>query len=104
LREQGFVKPDVEIDGHAVLAYLRPLLEPVTAAEFQFTRSWLRTEAARLASPRSPAYQLGRNLNLPPAYLLIQRVTLGSIGVLCQLEAKAPYKSILERWLPGFAG
>jgi hypothetical protein len=24
--------------------------------------------------------------------------------VLCQLEAKAPYRSILERWLPGFAG
>jgi predicted unusual protein kinase regulating ubiquinone biosynthesis (AarF/ABC1/UbiB family) len=104
LRHEGFVKPDVEVDAHAVLAYLRPILEPVATDEFRFTRPWLRTEAARLASPRSPAYQLGRNLNLPPAYLLIHRVTLGSIGVLCQLEAKAPYRSILERWLPGFAG
>ena len=49
-------------------------------------------EATRLASPQSPAYQLGRQLNLPPSYLLIHRVTLGSIGVLCQLEAKAPYR------------
>jgi predicted unusual protein kinase regulating ubiquinone biosynthesis (AarF/ABC1/UbiB family) len=104
LRHEGFVKPDLEIDAHAVLAYLRPMLEPVAVDEFRFTRPWLRTEAARLASPRSPAYQLGRHLNLPPAYLLIHRVTLGSIGVLCQLEAKAPYRSILERWLPGFAG
>jgi predicted unusual protein kinase regulating ubiquinone biosynthesis (AarF/ABC1/UbiB family) len=104
LRHEGFVKPDVEIDAQAVLGYLRPILEPVATEEFRFTRTWLRTEAARLASPRSPAYQLGRNLNLPPAYLLIHRVTLGSIGVLCQLEAKAPYRSILERWLPGFAG
>jgi predicted unusual protein kinase regulating ubiquinone biosynthesis (AarF/ABC1/UbiB family) len=104
LRQEGFVKPDLEIDAEAILAYLRPILEPVATEEFQFTRSWLRTEAARLASPRSPAYQLGRNLNLPPAYLLIHRVTLGSIGVLCQLEATAPYRSILERWLPGFAG
>ncbi|MBX6358064.1 MAG: AarF/ABC1/UbiB kinase family protein [Micromonosporaceae bacterium] len=103
LRDEGFVKPDLEIDAQAVLAYLRPILDPVATEEFRFTRSWLRTEAARLASPRSPAYQLGRNLNLPPAYLLIHRVTLGSIGVLCQLEAKAPYRSILERWLPGFA-
>jgi hypothetical protein len=23
--------------------------------------------------------------------------------VLCQLEARAPYRSILEKWLPGFA-
>ena len=72
--------------------------------EFRFTRAWLRGEAARLASPKSPAFQLSRQLNLPPSYLLIHRVTLGSIGVLCQLEAKAPYREILERWLPGFAG
>jgi predicted unusual protein kinase regulating ubiquinone biosynthesis (AarF/ABC1/UbiB family) len=103
LRAEGFVKPDVEIDAHGVLAYLRPMLEPVAAEEFHFTRSWLRAEAARVAGPRSPAYQLGRHLNLPPAYLLIHRVTLGSIGVLCQLEAKAPYRAILEEWLPGFA-
>jgi hypothetical protein len=33
---------------------------------------------------------------------MIHRVTLGSIGVLCQLEARAPYRSVVERWLPGF--
>jgi len=103
LRDEGFIKPDADIDAHAVLRYLRPMLEPIAAEEFRFTRAWLRTEAARVASPRSPAYQLGRQLNLPPAYLLIHRVTLGSIGVLCQLEAQAPYRSIVERWLPGFA-
>jgi hypothetical protein len=46
---------------------------------------------------------LSKSLNLPPSYLLIHRVTLGSIGVLCQLEARAPYRSVVERWLPGFA-
>jgi predicted unusual protein kinase regulating ubiquinone biosynthesis (AarF/ABC1/UbiB family) len=103
LREAGFVKPTVDVDAQAVLDYLRPLLEPIAVDEFQFTRAWLRAEAARIASPRSDAYQLGKNLNLPPSYLLIHRVTLGSIGVLCQLEARAPYRSVVERWLPGFA-
>jgi predicted unusual protein kinase regulating ubiquinone biosynthesis (AarF/ABC1/UbiB family) len=103
LRDQGFLKPDLEIDAQAVLGYLLPMLEPITAEEFRFTRAWLRGEAARLANPRSPAFALGKHLNLPPSYLLIHRVTLGSIGVLCQLEAKARYRSILERWLPGFA-
>ncbi|HEY8472646.1 MAG TPA: AarF/ABC1/UbiB kinase family protein [Natronosporangium sp.] len=103
LRDEGFIKPDLDIDPAEVLDYLLPMLEPITAEEFQFTRAWLRTEAARVASPRSPAYALGRQLSLPPSYLLIHRVTLGSIGVLCQLEAKARYRAILERWLPGFA-
>lgn len=103
LRDEGFIAADVEIDAEAVLAFLRPMIEPVAVGKFRFTRAWLRGEATRLSSPRSPAYQLSRKLNLPPSYLLIHRVTLGSIGVLCQLEAEAPYRSILEEWLPGFA-
>jgi predicted unusual protein kinase regulating ubiquinone biosynthesis (AarF/ABC1/UbiB family) len=104
LRDEGFIRPEVEVDAGAVLTYLRPMLAPIAEPEFRFTRAWLRSEAARVASPRSPAFQLGKHLNLPPAYLLIHRVTLGSIGVLCQLEAKAPYRSVVEEWLPGFAG
>ncbi len=103
LRKEGFIKPDLDLDAAAVLTYLRPLLDPIAADEFQFTREWLRGEATRVANPRSPAYALGRQLSLPPSYLLIYRVTLGSIGVLCQLEAKARYRPILQRWLPGFA-
>jgi hypothetical protein len=30
-------------------------------------------------------------------------VTIGSIGVLCQLSAAANFRSILEEWLPGFS-
>ncbi len=103
LRAEGFVRADVEIDAEAVLQFIAPMLEPIVADEFRFSRAWLRGEAARVANPRSPAYQLGRHLNLPPGYLLIHRVTLGSIGVLCQLEARAPYRGVVERWLPGFA-
>jgi hypothetical protein len=79
------------------------MLDPIAVDEFRLTRGWLRGEATRIASPKSPAYALGRQLNLPPSYLLVHRVTLGSIGVLCQLEAKAPYRQILSEWLPGFA-
>ena len=55
-----------------------------------------------MADPRSPAYQLGKRLNLPPAYLLIHRVTLSTIGVLCQLGATVRLREELEEWLPGF--
>jgi hypothetical protein len=103
LRTEGFVKGDVEVDAHEVLEFVRPILEPLTVDAFQFTRAWLRGEATRLANPRGSAFQLSRNLNLPPSYMMIHRVTLGSIGVLCQLEARAPYRSVVERWLPGFA-
>ena len=103
LRDEGFVSADLEIDAQAVLDYLLPLLEPIAKPEFRFSRAWLRAEATRIANPRSEAYQLGKKLNLPPSYLMIHRVTLGSIGVLCQLEARAAYREVVEKWLPGFA-
>ena len=70
--------------------------------EFTFTRSWMRNQAARIADLRSPAHQLGKQLNLPPSYLLIHRVTLSTIGVLCQLGATVRLREELESWLPGF--
>ncbi|MFJ5531410.1 ABC1 kinase family protein [Streptomyces sp. NPDC093261] len=102
LCEEGFVKDSIDLDPDAVLDYLLPIIEPAQVDEFTFTRGWMRSQAARIADPRSPAYQLGKQLNLPPAYLLIHRVTLSTIGVLCQLGATVRLRDELEEWLPGF--
>ncbi|WP_420000517.1 ABC1 kinase family protein [Streptomyces boninensis] len=102
LRAEGFVKEDIDLDPEAVLDYLVPIIEPAAVERFTFTRSWMRTQAARIADPRNPAHQLGRQLNLPPSYLLIHRVTLSTIGVLCQLGARVRMRDELEEWLPGF--
>jgi len=103
LCQEGFVKPTIRLDPDAVLDYLLPIIEPAAVDEFHFTRSWMRSQAARIGDPRSPAYNLGRQLNLPPAYLLIHRVTLSTIGVLSQLDAHAALRAELLEWLPGFA-
>ncbi|MEU1475703.1 AarF/ABC1/UbiB kinase family protein [Streptomyces sp. NPDC005760] len=102
LSAEGFVKESIELDPDAVLDYLLPIIEPAEVDEFTFTRGWMRSQAARIADPRSPAHQLGKQLNLPPAYLLIHRVTLSTIGVLCQLGATVRLREELEEWLPGF--
>ncbi|WP_327184995.1 ABC1 kinase family protein [Streptomyces sp. NBC_01334] len=102
LRTEGFVKDSIELDPDAVLDYLLPIIEPAQVEEFTFSRGWMRSQAARIADPRSPAHQLGKQLNLPPAYLLIHRVTLSTIGVLCQLGATVRLREELEEWLPGF--
>jgi predicted unusual protein kinase regulating ubiquinone biosynthesis (AarF/ABC1/UbiB family) len=102
LRTEGFIRPGVDVDAQGVLDYLLPLLEPIRQPRFHFTRAWMQEQATRIADPRTEANRLGRMLNLPPAYLLIHRVTIGSIGVLCQLDAEDEYRSVVEAWLPGF--
>jgi predicted unusual protein kinase regulating ubiquinone biosynthesis (AarF/ABC1/UbiB family) len=103
LREEGFLKPGTELDPEAVLDYLAPLIDPLRDPQFTFSREWLREQAAHLANGKNPAASLGRRLNLPPSYLLIHRVTMGGLGILCQLGATVPVRGELGAWLPGFA-
>ena len=103
LRAEGFFKPGTELDPQAVLDYLSPLIEPLRGPSFSFDREWLRRQAAHLANGKNPAASLGRRLNLPPGYLLIHRVTMGGLGILCQLGATVPLRGELRAWLPGFA-
>jgi predicted unusual protein kinase regulating ubiquinone biosynthesis (AarF/ABC1/UbiB family) len=99
----GFIRPGVDVNPTAVLDYLRPILDPLAVDEFTFTRDWMRGQAARLGDPRSEEARVGRMFNLPPSYLLVHRVTIGSIAVLCQLGATAPYRQLAIDWQPGFA-
>jgi predicted unusual protein kinase regulating ubiquinone biosynthesis (AarF/ABC1/UbiB family) len=102
MRELGFVRPGITLTGQEVLDFLGPAADPLREQTFTFTRRWMQRQAARLSDPRREEARVGRLLNLPPSYLLIHRVTLGSIGVLCQLGATAPYRSLAEKWQPGF--
>jgi predicted unusual protein kinase regulating ubiquinone biosynthesis (AarF/ABC1/UbiB family) len=102
MREQGFILDGVDIDARQVMDYLGPTADPLREATFTFSRKWLQRQAARLSDPRREEARVGRMFNLPPHYMLIHRVTLGSTAILCQLEATAPFRSLAETWSPGF--
>jgi predicted unusual protein kinase regulating ubiquinone biosynthesis (AarF/ABC1/UbiB family) len=103
LRDEGFLLPHVEVDPQQLLDYLSPFVEPTRYEYFQFSREWLRGQFTRLNDIRNPDFAIGLKINLPPSYALIHRVWLGSIGVLCQLEANVPVRGELDRWVPAFA-
>ncbi|MFT3874383.1 MAG: AarF/UbiB family protein [Nocardioides sp.] len=103
LRREGFIKDNIRVDPQLVLDYLAPFVEPTRVERFRFTREWMRGQFERLNDPRQPTYTVATKLNLPPSYLLIHRTWLGGIGLLSQLGAEAPFRSILEELLPGFS-
>lgn len=103
LREEGFIKPRITVDPDELRDFLAPFIEPARHEKFRFSRAWMRGQFNRLNDPREPSYTLSLKLNLPPSYLLIHRVWLGGVAVMCQLEAEAPFRRLLEESLPGFA-
>ena len=103
LRSSGFIRPGTAVSADDVLAYLAPFTEPLATERFHFTRRWMQRQAMRVGDTRGRDFRTGRSLNLPPEYLLIHRVTAGSTGILCQLDAEIPARGIVARWQPGFA-
>ena len=103
LRAEGFVTDRFEPDPDALINYVAPFAEPLRHSTFHFTREWMQQQAAVMSDLSTAESKLARHLNLPPSYLMIHRVTFGSLGVLCQLDATAPFREIVERWQPGFA-
>jgi predicted unusual protein kinase regulating ubiquinone biosynthesis (AarF/ABC1/UbiB family) len=104
LREEGFIRADIDVAVEQVMEYLGPILDPLRTPTFTFSREWMREQAARIGDPRREEAKVGRLFNLPPSYLLIHRVSIGSIGVLSQLGATAPFRELAKRWQPGFDG
>ncbi len=102
LRAEGFLLPGVNIDAQQLHDYLAPFTEPAQSETFKFRREWMRDTFARVSDPRNPDFTIGLKLNLPPSYLMIHRVWLGSIGVLSQLECTIPARGEVARWVPGF--
>jgi predicted unusual protein kinase regulating ubiquinone biosynthesis (AarF/ABC1/UbiB family) len=102
LRDEGFIRPNIDLDPEQLLNYLDPFVEPSKHEEFSFSRDWMRGQFTRINDIRNPDFAIGMKINLPPSYALIHRVWLGSIGVLCQLGATVPVRSVLEEWVPGF--
>ena len=103
LRDEGFIRDKVTIDPELLMDYFAPLVEPGKVERFRFSRAWMREQFQRINNPREPAYTVAIKLNLPPSYLLIHRTWIGGIGVLSQLEAEAPFRALMEEYLPGYA-
>ena len=45
---------------------------------------------------------VARQLNLPPSFVLIHRMSTAGLGVLCQLECEGNFRAEVLPWMPGY--
>jgi predicted unusual protein kinase regulating ubiquinone biosynthesis (AarF/ABC1/UbiB family) len=103
LSGEGFVRPGITMDPQEALDYLAPLLDPLRGEIFTYSRAWLRDQGSHLSGRGNPAASVGRRFNLPPNYMLIHRVSMGTLGILCQLGSTIAVREVLEPCLPGLS-
>ncbi len=98
LRESGFVRADQRVDTAKLMRWFRLLNEPVLADRvWTYTPDFAREVLRTTSDPRAGYYDLLRSLNLPPDYVLLNRIQLGVNSILGRLGATANwYRIALE--------
>ena len=60
----------------------------------------VKTQPTASNGTSAEQFRTASSFSLPRRYVLIHRVLSASVGILCQLGATAPYREIVERWMP----
>jgi predicted unusual protein kinase regulating ubiquinone biosynthesis (AarF/ABC1/UbiB family) len=99
LSNEGFIPPSKDISPEQARRFLAPYVDPLRTESFHFTRKWLLQASGQALDIER--FQTGLMLSVPPHYVMLFRVLLGVVGISAQMEAEAPYRTIMERWTTG---
>ncbi len=69
---------------------------PYTREEFTFSREWLQSRSQAWQDP-VVALQGVNQLRFPPDYLLEHRAVMGSLALLCSIDATVDFRAVLDQ-------
>jgi predicted unusual protein kinase regulating ubiquinone biosynthesis (AarF/ABC1/UbiB family) len=100
MRGAGFILAGHHVDPGRVLEWYRIFHEPILEdREFTYTPEFAREVIRTTSDPRGGYLDMLRKLNLPPDYLLLNRIQWGVNSILGRLRATANWHRInLELW------
>ena len=96
---QGFLPKGHTVDGERLLRWFRSFNEPVLEdAPYTYTPEFAREVIRTTTDPRLGFVEMLRKLNLPPDYLLLNRIQWGVNSVLGRLRATANWHRIAREF------
>jgi predicted unusual protein kinase regulating ubiquinone biosynthesis (AarF/ABC1/UbiB family) len=100
LRRAGFLPRNAVVDEDVVFDWFRLYTYPVLAEQpFEFTPDFAAEVLRSTTDPRSRYNDVLRRLNLPPDYLLLNRIQWGLYSVLARLGARNDWAGIRDEYL-----
>ncbi|HET6792885.1 MAG TPA: AarF/ABC1/UbiB kinase family protein [Acidimicrobiales bacterium] len=99
----GFLPADHGFDPAFVFEYVSLPYVPYLEETFAFTRSWVADTLARVIDIAGTYGELIRKLNMPPSYVILDRVVWGTSAMLGRLGARNTWRSLLDEYRHGAA-
>lgn len=94
----GFLAADHGLAPAQVFAYVSAPYEPYFADSFTFTRRYVADTLGGIFDLKGPYQSVVEKLNLPPSFVILDRVVWGISALLGKLEATNRWRAILDEY------
>ncbi len=99
MERSGFLRPGHGLDPALVYDYVSSPYTPYLSDEFTFTREWMRDTLAVIFDVQGPHAGVIEQLNMPPSFVILDRVIWGVSAILGKLEAHGPWRHMLLEYV-----
>ena len=99
----GFLSVTHGLDPQRVWEYVSGPYEPYLTPEFTFSRPWVGSMLEKLIAVNGPYSDVIAKINMPPSFVLLDRVVWGTAAILGKLSAHGPWRGILDEYRKGTA-
>lgn len=99
MEASGFLREGHGLAPELVFDYVRSPYIPYLTDEFTFTRDWMADTLGTIFDVQGPHQQVIEALNMPPSFVILDRVVWGVSAILGKLEAHGPWRGMLLEYL-----
>ena len=96
--ESRFLPADHGLDPQRIFDYVSAPYEPYMHDTFTFTRPWLAEMLGKMMDISGGNLEVIKQFNMPPSYVILDRVVWGMSALLARLGATGPFGAILAEY------
>lgn len=99
MERSGFLRPNHGLDAAHVFDYVSSPYLPYLTDEFTFSRQWMIDTIAKIFDLNGPHADVIEHLNMPPSFVILDRVVWGVNAILGKLEVSGPFRAMLLEYV-----
>jgi predicted unusual protein kinase regulating ubiquinone biosynthesis (AarF/ABC1/UbiB family) len=95
----GFLRRGHGLDPELVYDYVSSPYQPYLTDDFTFTRQWMIDTLGTIFDVQGPHAKVIEALNMPPSFVILDRVVWGVSAILGKLEVSGPFRAMLLEYV-----
>ncbi len=95
MESSGFLRQGHRLDPQSVYDYVSAPYRPYLSDEFTFTRTFVKDAMSTIIDVKGPHAAVIEQLNMPPSFVVLDRVVWGVNALLAKLELTNPWRAML---------